>query len=300
MFAAACLMFAAGLVRAEMVVEKVEYAVDDRVFEGVLVYDGALRVHRPGVVMVPNWMGVTDAAIGKARELAGSRYVVLVADMYGKDLRPADAAEAGQASGAVLADRAVTRARAAAAVEALSRHGRPGLQPADAAEAGQASGAVLADRAVTRARAAAAVEALSRHGRTVLQPGRIAAIGFCFGGTSVLELARSGADIAAVVALHGNPEPVLAAGKGEVRAAVLVLHGADDPWVPDGNLRAFEAEMRAAGADWTLASFGGAVHCFAEADADMPPGCVYDARAARRAYAMLHDFLGEHFDGHGR
>lgn len=259
MFAAACLMFAAGLVRAEMVVEKVEYAVDDRVFEGVLVYDGALRVHRPGVVMVPNWMGVTDAAIGKARELAGSRYVVLVADMYGKDLRPADAAEAGQASGAVLADRAVTRARAAAAVEALSRHGR-----------------------------------------AVLQPGRIAAIGFCFGGTSVLELARSGADIAAVVALHGNPEPVLAAGKGEVRAAVLVLHGADDPWVPDGNLRAFEAEMRAAGADWTLASFGGAVHCFAEADADMPPGCVYDARAARRAYAMLHDFLGEHFESHGR
>ncbi|MBX3724728.1 MAG: dienelactone hydrolase family protein [Xanthomonadales bacterium] len=253
---AVLLLLAAGSCRAETVVEKHEYEIDGRVFESVLVYDGALRVHRPGLVMVPNWMGVTDAAIEKARVLAGSRYVVLVADMYGKNLRPADAAQAGQASGAVLADRALTRARVAAAVDALAEHGR-----------------------------------------TVLLPGRIAAVGFCFGGTTVLELARSGADVAAVVSLHGNPEPVLAAGKGEVRAAVLVLHGADDPWVPDGNLRAFEAEMRAAGADWTLASFGGAVHCFAEADADLPPGCRYDARAARRAYAMLHDFLEEHLAG---
>lgn len=254
--AAVLSLFAAAPAAAEMVTERVAYEIDGEPFEGVLVYDGALRVHRPGVVMVPNWMGVTGSAIEKARRLAGDSRVVLVADMYGKDVRPADAAEAGQASGAVLADRALTRTRIAAAVEALAEHGR-----------------------------------------AVLRPGRIAAVGFCFGGTTVLELARSGADVAAVVALHGNPAPVQAAAKGEVRAAVLVLHGADDPWVPDDSLRAFEAEMRAAGADWTLASFGGAVHCFAEADADMPPGCRYDARAARRAYAMLDDFLAEHLEG---
>ncbi|RBA90092.1 dienelactone hydrolase family protein, partial [Xanthomonas oryzae] len=51
----------------------------------------------------------------------------------------------------------------------------------------------------------------------------------------------------------------------------------------------------AAGADWQFVNFSGAVHCFAEADANSPPGCLYNPRAAKRAYRMLGDFFDERF-----
>lgn len=248
-----CLALLAGQALADPVRETVSYEIEGRKFDSVLVYDGALGTRRPGLVMVPNWLGITDEAIARAVEIAGDRYVILVADLYGADLRPADFQEAGQASGAVLGDRDLTRARALRAVQALH----------------EAGGAVL-------------------------RPGPVGAFGFCFGGTVALELARAGADVAGVVSLHGDPKPVQAAQPDSVKASVLVLHGAADGFVPDGNLRAFEQEMDTAGADWTLVSFSGAQHCFAEPGADnQPPGCVYDARAADRAYRMLHDFFAE-------
>jgi len=53
-----------------------------------------------------------------------------------------------------------------------------------------------------RQRAQAALEALA------CQPGvdgrKLAAIGYCFGGSTVLELARSGAELGAVVSFHGG------------------------------------------------------------------------------------------------
>lgn len=246
---------AIGNAAAAPVTKAVDYEIDGTAFESVLVYDDEGAAKRPGLLMVPNWLGINDTAIARAKELAGEDYIVLIADMYGTAIRPKNFEEAGEASGVVTNDRAMMRARAQRALAALH----------DA-------------------------------GSTLVDPERIVALGFCFGGTTAIELARTGADIDGVVSFHGNPKPVEPAGKGEVRASVLVLHGADDGFVPDDNLRAFESEMRDAGADWTLVSLSGAKHCFAEREADNhPPGCLYNERAATRAYAVLNQFLDEQF-----
>lgn len=147
-----------------------------------------------------------------------------------------------------------------------------------------------------RSRATGALEAL--RGLPNVDRGRIAAIGFCFGGTTVLDLARSGADVAAVVSFHGGlatDDPKL--GR-HIKAAVLAMNGADDTGtMPDAP--AFRAEMQQSPADWEFVVFGHAVHCFTEVG-DNSPGCRYDAKIAARAYRLMHDWLGEAFAAKGK
>lgn len=248
------LVLAASLAEAAPRADAVTWTVGPTTFSGWVVWDDATATKRPGVVMVPNWMGVSPSAVEKARGIAGTKYVVLVADMYGKDVRPKDKDEAKKAAGAVYADRTAMRARAAAAVGALE--GQAGKVPVDTT--------------------------------------KIGAIGFCFGGSSVLELARSGAAVDGVVSFHGGLATESPAAAGAVKAPVLVLNGAADPNVPEADVDAFEAEMTKAGADWQLVQLGGAVHCFTE-PSDNSPGCMYDKKAADRAYAMMGDFFDEVF-----
>ena len=242
-------------VAAEVVRKPVSYSVDGVEMASTLVYDASVDTPRPALVLVPNWMGANAAAIDKAAEIAGSRYVVLVADVYGKDVRPADAGEAGKAAQGMYADRPALRKRVAAALEQLQA---------------AASSAPIA-------------------------PGQFGAIGFCFGGATVLELARSGADIAGVVSFHGNLSTSLPAEAGKVQASVLVLNGADDTYVPAAQIDAFLKEMTMAGVDWQFVNYAGAVHCFAEPDANSGPGCLYHPRSARRAYAAMDAFFAERF-----
>src|SRR5690606_2615126 len=119
-------------------------------------------------------------------------------------------------------------------------------------------------------------------------------LGFCFGGTSVLELARSGTALSGVVSFHGNLDTGLPAQPGAVKSPVLVLHGADDPYVPPQQVADFEAEMRNAGTDdWQLLSFGGAVHSFTDPTANLPGQAMYDARVADRAFRQMRLFFAE-------
>ena len=240
---------------AAMQAKPVEWKVGKDSFSGVLVYDDGDHDKRPGLVMVPNWRGVNASAIDKAKQLAGDDYVVLLADVYGKGKRPANDIEAGQFAGALKKDPATLRTRALKAVDVLK------------AQAGKAP----------------------------LDASRIGAVGFCFGGTTVLELVRAGAPLAGVVSLHGGLSTPLPAAAGSAKAPLLVLNGADDKSVSRDDIAAFEQEMNGAGADWQFVNFSGAVHCFAEADANSPPGCQYNPRAAKRAYRMLHDFFEERF-----
>jgi dienelactone hydrolase len=252
---AALLIAVAGPVAAAVVEKPIEYEVDGTTVRSVLVYDDAVTTARPGLVLVPNWMGAGEAAVAKAKEIAGSKYVILVADVYGRDLRPANADEAGKAAGGMYADRPALRARAAAALEQLK--GQAGSAPLDVA--------------------------------------RLGAIGFCFGGATVLEMARDGADIAGVVSFHGNLSTSMPAAKGKVGAGVLVLNGADDTYVPAQQIADFQQEMTAAGADWQFVNYAGAVHCFAEPDANSGPGCLYHERSAKRAFRAMDDFFAEQF-----
>jgi dienelactone hydrolase len=93
---------------------------------------------------------------------------------------------------------------------------------------------------------------------------RIAAIGYCFGGQCVLELARSGADVKAVVSFHGILTTSMPAQPGAVKAQVAVYTGAEDPYAPPNHVDDFQSEMRSAGAAWQIMSFGGCYHSFTD------------------------------------
>lgn len=151
------------------------------------------------------------------------------------------------------------------------------------------------ERAELRSRMRGNLEIL--RGRGDVDGSRIVAIGFCFGGTAVLEMARDGQDPLGVVSFHGNLEtPRPAKRENAIKPAVLVLHGDADPYVPEGEVREFQDEMRRVRADWELVKFGGAVHSFTDPQADSP-GARFDASAARRSWAICWDFVDELFSG---
>ncbi|WP_338029919.1 dienelactone hydrolase family protein [Gluconacetobacter takamatsuzukensis] len=256
----ACLALSAacggpGEAVARMVTRPVSWSQDGVRFDSVLVYDDAVSGRRPGLVMVPNWHGVNAIAIDKARMIAGHEYVILLTDLYGASVRPADDAQAKAAVQPLMADRALLRRRMVRALAEL------------------------------RAQAASAPIDLSR----------LAAIGFCFGGTAVLDLARSGADLRAAISFHGGlatDDPALAR---KIRAPLLVMNGADDQWtMPD--LPAFLREMSQVPTAWQFVTIGHAVHCFTETEATGATGmCRYNEDATRQSYALMRGWLATQF-----
>jgi dienelactone hydrolase len=171
-----------------------------------------------------------------------------------------------------------------------------GIRPVPPA-ASQEAGKYKSDRKLYRGRLNAGLEVLKKDERT--DASKIAAIGYCFGGAGVLELARSGADIAGVVSFHGalDAGDGLKAEKGGVKAKVLACHGADDPFVPVPQVQGFEEEMRASGADWQLIAYGGAVHGFTQKMAGNDPskGAAYNEKADLRSWEAMKAFFAEIF-----
>ena len=250
--AAALLLTAPAAARADLVRRTVEYREGDTVLEGYLVLDPASPGKRPGVVVVPDWLGVGKESLRRADDLAKLGYVALVADIYGKGVRPKNGQEAGPLAGKYKADRPLLRARVRAAFDELLK--QPGVDT-----------------------------------------GRMAAIGYCFGGTTALELARSGAPVAAVVTFHGGLDSPTPADAKNIKGHVLVLHGADDPYVPPAQVAALEDELRAAGVDWELVKYAGAVHSFTnpEAGTDNSKGAAYNPVADRRSWEAMKAFFAE-------
>lgn len=156
--------------------------------------------------------------------------------------------------------------------------------------AGQVRGTPL-----MRARARAGLAALAGH--ELVDSARLAAIGFCFGGTTVLELAYSGADLRGAVSFHGSLTAPRPEDLKNLKAKILILHGADDPLVKPEEIAAFQDGMRRAGADWQMIYYGGAVHSFTNpaAGTDKSRGVAYDPKAAARSWQHMRLFLKELF-----
>ena len=170
-----------------------------------------------------------------------------------------------------------------------------GVTAKDHKEAGMLSGVYRNDRQLMRRRISAALETLKQYRLT--DPKRIAAIGYCFGGTSVLELARSGADVAGVVSFHGALDTPHPEDAHNIKGKVLVLHGADDTFVKPDQVAAFEDEMRKAHVDYRLIKYPGAVHSFtvAEAGTDPSKGMAYNEDADKQSWEAMKTFLAEIF-----
>ncbi len=153
--------------------------------------------------------------------------------------------------------------------------------------------ALRADPLVLRRRVSAGLRALIEVSGSA--PEHSAAIGYCFGGTAVLELARSGADLAAVVSFHGLLRTSAPAEPGTIGARILACTGARDPLVPLADVAEFQAEMDAARADWQLIVYGRALHSFTNRNVagGGDPRMDYDPSADRQSWAAALLFLEE-------
>ena len=177
---------------------------------------------------------------------------------------------------------------------AADPHGEAALFK-DMADLGPAIRALYEDRAEWRSRARAALDAL------VAQPNvdgsRMAAIGFCFGGTTCLELARSGAGIAAIATFHAGLLPELPEDAGRIRAKVLVCHGAEDPLMKQETIDAVMAEFRRDKIDWQFIYYGNAAHSFTDPEADLRnvPGFAYNKVAEDRSWAVMRQLFDDAF-----
>ncbi len=172
-----------------------------------------------------------------------------------------------------------------------------GVRAKDTKEAGELTGKYRGgDRALLRGRINAALDWIRQHEKVDAQ--NIAAIGYCFGGTTALELARSGADVKGVVSFHGGLSAVNAEDAKKIKCKALVLHGADDPFVSAEEIAGFQKEMRDAGADWQMIYYSGAVHSFTnpEAGNDNSKGAAYNEKASRRSWEAMRQFFFEIFE----
>lgn len=164
----------------------------------------------------------------------------------------------------------------------------------DPKQAGEWAGPFYQDRGLMVSRARAGLAQLKA--AQGVDPGRLAAIGFCFGGSVVLELARAGEPLKAVVSFHGGLKTTTKVAPGAIKARILVLHGGSDSFVPPEEVAGFITEMVAAQADWRMEVYGGATHAFTNPAADLFKGklpIAYDPDAEKRAFAAFHQLLGE-------
>ena len=170
-----------------------------------------------------------------------------------------------------------------------------GVRPAGPKDAGGLAGKYKSDRALYRERLKAGLDQLT--GNKLVAPGQIAAIGYCFGGTGVLELARSGAALKGIVSFHGGLSTPTPEDAKNIHCPVLVLHGADDPFVKPDEVAAFKSEMEKANVKYEFIAYPGAVHSFTRPDAgnDNSKGAAYNAEADKKSWAEMKKFFGEIF-----
>ena len=174
--------------------------------------------------------------------------------------------------------------------------GKLAAHPADAQKFRQAT---LADIKVAEARFNAAKQLLQQ--QATVEANKIAAIGYCFGGGTVLHMARVGTDLAGVVSFHGSLGTKTLTEKGQVKAKILVFNGADDPFVSTEQIGALKLEMQHAGADLEFVNYPGVKHSFTDPEADkfgkrfnMP--LVYNEEADKDSWARMQVFLRQVFE----
>ena len=163
-------------------------------------------------------------------------------------------------------------------------------------QAGEWAGTIRRNQDAWRARAMAGLSVLQEQPQ--VDAGRMAAIGYCFGGSTVLQLAYGGAALAGVVSFHGSLPAATAEQARQIEASLVVCHGAADGFVPRAQIDAFRASLEAGDVDWVFVEYAGAKHSFTNpgADAIGIDGIKYDKHADTRSWRLMQDFFDEWFD----
>ena len=240
---------------AQLQTSVVEYTDRGTTLEGYVAEKTDLHGKRPGVLVIPDWMGVSEPYKKIADKLAEIGYVAIVADIYGKGVRPSNNQEAAAEATKYKTDRKLLRERVLAGLAELMKNPN-------------------------------------------VDQSRIAAIGYCFGGTTALELARSGAPVLGVVSFHGGLDSPSPADGKNIKGKVLVLHGADDPFVQPRDIAEFQEELRKGNVDWQMVYYGDAVHSFTQqkAGTDKSKGNAYNDKADKRSLEAMRQFFRDIFN----
>lgn len=252
LFLALCLLLSKSAL-AQVNSGSISYSSNGAALEGYVAYDKT-KSPQPAILIVHDWMGLSDFTKTKADQLAKEGYVAFAVDVYGKGIRPKNTDEAGKLATKYKANRPLLQQRMKAAYDKLLT-----LPQVD--------------------------------------KNKIVVMGYCFGGTSALELARTGVVLAGTASFHGglvNPTPENAKN---IKGKVLIMHGADDPYVPATEVAAFKSEMNAAHINYKFVSYPGAVHAFTNPAAgnDNSKGAAYNAKADKASWKDFEAFLGKVF-----
>lgn len=233
--------------------ESITYMSDSVTMNGFVVYDENIEGIRPAVLVVPEWWGLNDYGMMRARELAKLGYIAMAIDMYGNGKTADNPDSAGAFATPFYQNPQMAKTRIEAAIAKMKTYAQT-----DAAN--------------------------------------IAAIGYCFGGAMVLNTARMGIDLKAVVSFHGNVigTPL---NKDLLKSKILVCHGAADPFVPAEEVAKFKKEMDSTGVAYTFKEYPDAVHAFTNPNAtamgekfNIP--IKYNAAADTASWKDMKEFLG--------
>lgn len=240
------------LAHAEIKSLNMEYSQGGQVLEGRITYDDATNSKRPAVLIVHDWLGISENTKARAEQMVKLGYVAFEMDVYGKGIRPKNPTEAKVQAGRFKSDRAFLRARAKAAFDLVAANPK-------------------------------------------VDSKKMLAIGYCFGGTTVLEMARAGIPLLGVVSFHGGLETPNPQDAKNIKAKLLIAHGAIDPFVNASEVNAFQKEMNDAGVDYQFISYSGAVHAFTIPTAGNDPktGAAYDKTADLRSFGAMKAFFAE-------
>ena len=170
-----------------------------------------------------------------------------------------------------------------------------GVRPTDPKECAIQAGTYKSDLPLLRRRVLLALNEMKKN--PLVDGGKLGAIGYCFGGTSVLELARSGADVKGVVSFHGGLSTTLPAEPGAIKAKILVCHGAEDPFVKPAEVERFKEEMVRSKADLQFEAYSGAVHSFTKKEAGNDPskGQAYNEDTDAKSWSAMKGFFAGAF-----
>lgn len=247
---AAALLTAAftGIAHAQTESQVVPYGKDQ--FEGYVVRPAKVDKRTPALLIVHNWMGLTDETKYQAERFAKLGYIAFAADIYGKGVRPKDTKEAAELATKYKTDRKLFRQRLNLALDALKK-------------------------------------------QKYVDASRLAAAGYCFGGTGVIELARSGAPLKGVISFHGGLDSPNPKDGKKIKAELLIHHGALDPFETAEDLAAFQKELNESKVRYRLIKYSGAVHSFTEKGAghDIKKGAAYNEAADKESFATTEMFL---------
>lgn len=223
-------------------------------FEGFLAMPKELRRNTPAILMVHNWMGISDETKLQAKRFADIGYIVFALDIYGKGKAPKNAQEAGQIAGKYKTDRKLFRENLNTGLQFL-------LQQKN------------------------------------VDAEKIAVAGYCFGGTGAIELARSGADVKAIISFHGGLDSLAPADGKNIKGQLLVHHGEIDPYVPAKDIEAFEKELKDNNVKYELIKYPDAVHSFTDKTSgnDVSKGAAYNEVADKKSFEKTRVFLNNVF-----